>query len=67
MTTTTNVNLRTGPNRTYNRIGEVESGSRVRILQVNGSWCEVEIRQRGFPRLAEESADQGWIDGTRLR
>jgi hypothetical protein len=67
MTTTTNVNLRTGPNRTYNRIGEVESGSRVRILQVSGNWCEVEVLQRGFPRRAEESADQGWIDGTKLR
>jgi serine/threonine protein kinase len=67
MTTTTNVNLRSGPSRTYNRIGEVESGSRVRILQVDGNWCEVEILQRGFPRRAEESADQGWIDGTRLR
>jgi serine/threonine protein kinase len=67
MTTTTNVNLRSGPSRTYNKIGEVESGSRVRILEVNGNWCEVEIIQRGFPRLAEESANQGWIDGTRLR
>jgi serine/threonine protein kinase len=67
MTTTTNVNLRTGPSRTYNRIGEVEGGSRVRILQVNGNWCEVEVLQRGFPRRAEESADQGWIDGTKLR
>jgi hypothetical protein len=67
MTTTTNVNLRSGPGRTYNRIGEVESGSRVRILQASGNWCEVEIIQRGFPRLGEESADQGWIDGTRLR
>ena len=67
LTTTTNVNLRTGPNRTYNRIGEVESGSRVRILQVSGNWCEVEIIQRGFPRRAEESADRGWIDGTKLR
>ncbi|HYP00869.1 MAG TPA: protein kinase [Pyrinomonadaceae bacterium] len=67
MTTTTNVNLRTGPGRTYNRIGEVESGSRVRILQVSGNWCEVEVLQRGLPRRAEESADQGWIDGTKLR
>ncbi|HYG12196.1 MAG TPA: serine/threonine protein kinase [Pyrinomonadaceae bacterium] len=67
MLTTTNLNLRTGPGRTYNRIGEVEGGSRVRILQVNGNWCEVEIIQRGFPRVAEESADTGWLDGTRLR
>jgi serine/threonine protein kinase len=67
MTTTTNVNLRSGPGRNFNRIGEVEGGSRVRLLQVNGNWCEVEIRQRGFPRIDEESADRGWLDGTRLR
>jgi serine/threonine protein kinase len=67
MLTTTNVNLRTGPNRTYNRIGEVEGGSRVRILQVSGNWCEVEIIQRGSPRISQESADRGWLDGTRLR
>ncbi|MDQ1611175.1 MAG: eukaryotic-like serine/threonine-protein kinase [Pyrinomonadaceae bacterium] len=67
MTTTTNVNLRSGPGRNYNRVGEVEGGSRVRILQVNGNWCEVEIMQRGFPRITEESADRGWLDGTRLR
>jgi serine/threonine protein kinase len=67
MMTTTNVNLRNGPSRTNERIGEVESGSRVRILQMSGNWCEVEILQRGFPRLADASADRGWIDGTRLR
>lgn len=67
MLTTTNVNLRTGPGRTYNRIGEVEGGSRVRILQVSGNWCEVEIIQRGSPRITGESADRGWLDGTRLR
>ncbi|HEV2799323.1 MAG TPA: serine/threonine protein kinase [Pyrinomonadaceae bacterium] len=67
MMTTTNVNLRSGPNRSFARIGEVESGSRVRILQVNGNWCEVEVIQRGFPRIGEESADRGWLDGTRLR
>ncbi|HEX8130284.1 MAG TPA: serine/threonine protein kinase [Pyrinomonadaceae bacterium] len=67
MLTTTNLNLRSGPGRTYNRIGEVEGGSRVRILQVSGNWCEVEIIQRGFPRIVEQSADRGWLDGTRLR
>jgi serine/threonine protein kinase len=67
MLTTTNVNLRSGPGRNYNRVGEVEGGSRVRIVRVNGNWCEVEVIQRGFPRITEESADTGWLDGTRLR
>jgi uncharacterized protein YgiM (DUF1202 family) len=67
MITTTNVNLRSGAGRNYERIGEVEGGSRVRILQVSGNWCEVEIIQRGVPRITEESANRGWLDGTRLR
>jgi len=67
MTTTTNLNLRTGAGKTYNRIGEVEGGSRVRILQVSGNWCEVEILERGFPRRGDDREDRGWIDGTKLR
>jgi hypothetical protein len=67
MTTTTNLNLRTGAGKTYNRIGEVEGGSRVRILQVSGNWCEVEILERGFPRRGNDQEDRGWIDGTKLR
>ncbi len=67
MTTTTNLNLRTGPSRTSNRVGEVESGSRVKLLQVNGNWCEVQVLQRGFPRRGDDEFNQGWIDGTKLR
>ena len=67
MLTTTNVNLRTGPSRTFEKIGEVESGSRVRVLQVSGGWCEVRVLERGVPRRGLDAYDQGWIDGTRLR
>ena len=67
MTTITNVNLRTGPSRTYQRIGEAERGSRVRVLQCNGKWCEVQVLEHGQPRADESGADQGWIDATKLR
>jgi serine/threonine protein kinase len=67
MTTITNVNLRTGPSRTYQRIGEVERGSRVRVLQCSGSWCEVQVVTHAEPRADENGADQGWLDATRLR
>jgi serine/threonine protein kinase len=67
MTTTTNVNLRDGAGRNFNRIGEVETGSRVRIRQVNGNWVEVDVLQRGSPRVDDEGTDRGWLDGTKLR
>ncbi|MCA1613244.1 MAG: protein kinase [Acidobacteria bacterium] len=67
MITTTNVNLRGGPGRTHERIGEVETGSRVRIRAVEGNWVEVDIIERGFPRRDEDGPARGWLDGTRLR
>ena len=67
MTTITNVNLRTGPSRTYQRIGEVERGSRVRVLQCSGKWCEVQVVEHAAPRADENGADQGWLDATKLR
>lgn len=67
MITTTNVNLRGGPGRTHERIGEVESGSRIRIRAVEGNWVEVDIIERGSPRRDEDGPARGWLDGTRLR
>jgi len=67
MTTITNVNLRNGPSRTHQKIGEVERGSRVRVLQCSGAWCEVEVTEHGLPRADESGADQGWLDARMLR
>jgi serine/threonine protein kinase len=67
MFTTTNLNLREGPGRGFARVGEVENGSRVRIVQTNGNWAEVQVLQRGTPRSDEAGADRGWLDGTKLR
>ncbi|HLL76122.1 MAG TPA: protein kinase [Pyrinomonadaceae bacterium] len=67
MITTTNVNLRAGPGRSQEKIGEVESGSRVRVLRGDGGWVEIEILQRGYPRRGESGPTRGWIDGAFLR
>ena len=67
MITTTNVNLRAGPGRSQEKIGEVESGSRVRVLRNDGGWVEIEILQRGYPRRDEGGPVRGWIDGAFLR
>ena len=65
--TTTNVNLRAGPGASQDRVGQVESGSRVRVLRTEGAWVEIEIVQRGYPRLEEGGATRGWINGRFLR
>lgn len=67
MLTITDVNLRNGPSRSYDRVGLAEQGSRVRIMQINGSWCEVLVLQHSRTKDDPESADEGWLDGTRLR
>jgi serine/threonine protein kinase len=67
MTTTTNVNLREGAGTRYDKVGIVETGSRVRIRQVIGNWVEVDVLQRGTPQMDNEGADRGWLDGTKLR
>jgi serine/threonine protein kinase len=67
MTTTTNVNLREGAGTRYDKVGLVETGSRVRVRQVIGNWVEVDVLQRGTPRADDEGADRGWLDGTKLR
>jgi uncharacterized protein YgiM (DUF1202 family) len=65
--TTTTVNLRAGPGSSQEKVGEVESGSRVRVLRTESGWAEIEIVQRGYPRLDEGGAARGWINSRFLR
>jgi serine/threonine protein kinase len=67
MTTTTNVNLRGGAGTRFDKVGVLETGSRVRIRQSSGNWVEVDVLSRGTPALPEEGADRGWLDGRLLR
>lgn len=65
--TTTDVNLRKGPDSGYTKVGLAESGSRVRVLQVNGKWYQVQVVQHGRPKTDDDSDDQGWINSTLLK
>lgn len=65
--TTTDVNLRKGPDTGYTKVGLAESGSRVRVLQVNGKWYEVQVVQHGRPKADDNSDDQGWVNSTLLK
>jgi serine/threonine protein kinase len=64
--TITDLNLRDGPNAT-NKIGLAEAGSRVRVLNVNNNWCEVQIVQHSRPKDDPNSADRGWANKRYLK
>lgn len=60
--TRTDVLLRPDPSVRNQAVGLAESGSRVHILSVNNSWCEVEVIQHGRAKRNPDSADRGWIN-----
>ncbi|MCA1618873.1 MAG: serine/threonine protein kinase [Acidobacteria bacterium] len=65
--TTTDVNLRKGPDTSYTKVGLAESGSRVKVLQVSGKWCQVQVIEHSRPKADPDSADEGWVNRTLLR
>ena len=65
--TTTDVNLRKGPDPSYTKVGTAESGSTVRVLQVNGKWYQVEVIEHSRPKTDPDSADEGWANSTLLK
>ena len=64
--TTTDVYLRNGPDRSYPDSGKAERNSRVRVLQVNGKWYQVQVVEHGRPKVAT-SAEQGWAHSAYLK
>jgi serine/threonine protein kinase len=65
--TTTDVNLRKGPDPSYTKVGTAESGSTVRVLQVNGKWYQVQVIEHGRAKSDPDSADEGWVNSTLLK
>lgn len=63
-TTSTDVNIRSGPAAHERKIGLAERASRVRILSSNAenTWCEIEVLQHGRPKKEPNSADRGWVN-----
>ncbi len=62
--TTTDVNLRAGPNSKSDKVGLAESGSRVQVLSLssNNNWCEVQVIQHSRLKDEPNSADRGWVN-----
>jgi serine/threonine protein kinase len=65
--TTTDVYLRNGPDRSYPDLGKAERNSRVRVLQVNGKWYQVQVVEHGRPKTDQSSAEQGWAHSAYLK
>jgi hypothetical protein len=65
--TTTDVNLRKGPDPSYAKVGTAEVGSTVRVIQVSGKWYQVQVVEHGRPKSDPDSADEGWVNSTNLK
>jgi hypothetical protein len=67
--TTTDLNLRSGPSPGTERVGLAESGSRVKVVNVNSSasWCEVQVLEHARPKADPGSADRGWVNRQYLK
>ena len=67
--TTTDVNLRAGPNRQTDVVGLAEAGSHVQVITItpNSNWCEVQVLQHARPKDDPSSADRGWLNRTFLK
>jgi serine/threonine protein kinase len=60
--TTTDVNLRPDASAANSPVGIAEIGSKVKILNINNNWCEVQILEHGRAKTDPYSSDRGWIN-----
>jgi hypothetical protein len=65
--TTIDVNLRSGPGPSFTKVGLAESGSRVKVLQTNGKWCQVQVLEHARQKTDPDTKDQGWLNYTFLK
>jgi serine/threonine protein kinase len=61
--TTTDLNLRkVASSRANEPIGLAESGSKVRVLNVDNNWFEVLVVEHARPKSDPFSSDKGWVN-----
>jgi uncharacterized protein YgiM (DUF1202 family) len=62
-TANSDVNLRTEPNSTSDAIGVVTKNSKVRIVNSQNNWYQVDVIQQGRDRTGGLNATRGWLNG----
>lgn len=65
--TTIDANLREGPGTNYDKVGVAEFGSRVKVIQVSGTWAQVQVIEHARPKTDPDSKDTGWVNGKLLK
>jgi serine/threonine protein kinase len=60
--TTTDVNLRPDASAANVPIGMAELGSRVKVLNIDNNWYEIQVLAHGRPKIDQYSSDRGWIN-----
>ena len=57
------VNLRMEPNANSDAIGIVTKNSKVRIVNSQNNWYQVDVVQQGRDRTGGPNATRGWLNG----
>ncbi|HZE72312.1 MAG TPA: protein kinase [Pyrinomonadaceae bacterium] len=60
--TTTDVNLRPDASTASSPIGIAEVGSKVKVLNIDNNWYEVQVLAHGRTKTDPFSSDRGWIN-----
>lgn len=66
-TATTNINLRPSPTTRNSPIGLITVDSRLKILQKDENWYEVEVTEYGRPKRNSNFSDRGWAYGKYIK
>ena len=62
-TANTDVNLRSGPNANSDRIGFVTKNSRIRIVNSQNNWYEIDVVEQGRQVENQSTENHGWVNG----
>ena len=60
--TTTDVNLRPDASASNEPIGLAEIGSKIKVLNIDNNWYEVQVLEHSRPKTDQYSSDRGWIN-----
>ncbi len=62
----TDIYLRSGPDAGNDQIGLVTKNSKVRIVNEQNNWYQVDIVEQGRARTGDANATRGWLNGKYL-